>query len=247
MRASGADLAGRYAGELAQAYRSPELLALLADLPALLAAPAARLIATGRNRNIRIELPVEGRRVPVMVKAFGTQSVLRDLRDRRRGSKAERTWRAAAHLAAHGAGTPPPIGFLERWEGDRLRESYSLAEYQDGATTLREALLELFDGRPPLAAQFVQLLECVAAGVRRMHDAGFQHNDLGNQNVLLRPAAPCAWRDFMVVDLNRGRIRQGLSLRQRGRDLSRLELPSDLLQMLAEMYWQGVPPRALSR
>ena len=245
MRASGAGLAGRYAGELAQAYRSPELLARLAQLPALLAAPAARLIAAGRNRNIRIELPVGERRVPVMVKAFGAQSFLRDLRDRRRGSKAQRTWQAAAHLAAHGAGTPQPIGYLERWEGGRLRESYYLAEYQDGATTFREALLDLFDRRPPLAAQFVQLLDCVAAGVRRMHDAGFLHNDLGNQNVLLHGAGQAAWRDFMVVDLNRGRLRPALSLRQRGRDLSRLELPSDLLQILVEMYWRGNPPRAL--
>lgn len=247
MPASGAGLAGRYAGELAEAYRRPEVLALLADLPALLAAPAARLITSGRNRNIRIEVPAGGRSVPVMVKAFGAQSWLRDLRDRRRGSKAERTWRAAAHLAAHGAGTPPPIGYLERWEGARLRESYYLAEFQDGADSLRDALLDLFDGRPPLAAQFVQLLECVAAGVRRMHDAGFLHNDLGNQNVLLRPKARAAWDSFMVVDLNRGRIRGSLSLRQRGRDLSRLELPSDLLQMLVEMYWHGIPPRALLR
>jgi hypothetical protein len=247
MPASGAGLAGCYAGELAEAYRTPEVLAQLADLPALLATPAARLIASGRNRNIRVELPVRGRSVAVMVKAFGAQSWLRDLRDRRRGSKAQRTWQAATHLATHGAGTPPPIGYLERWEGARLRESYYLAEFQDGATSFREALLDLFDGRPPLAAQFVQLLECVAAGVRRMHNTGFLHNDLGNQNVLLRPAGAAAWRDFMVVDLNRGRIRRALSLHQRGRDLSRMELPSDLLQILVEMYWQGIPPRALLR
>jgi len=247
MPASGAGLAGRYAGELAETYRTPEVLALLADLPALLAAPAARLIASGRNRNIRVEIPVGGRSVPVMVKAFGAQPWLRDLRDRGRGSKAERTWRAAAHLAARGAGTPPPIGYLERWEGGRLRESYFLAEFQDGATSFRETLLDLFDGRPPLAAQFVRLLECVAAGVRRMHDAGFLHHDLGNQNILLRRTGPAAWDGFMVVDLNRGRIRQRLSLHQRGRDLSRLELPSDLLQMFVEMYWGGIPPRALFR
>ncbi|MEX2239283.1 MAG: lipopolysaccharide kinase InaA family protein, partial [Burkholderiales bacterium] len=99
--------------------------------------------------------------------------------------------------------------------------------------------------RPPLAARFVCLLECVAAGIRAMHDARFLHNDLGNQNVLLRPEGAARWSGFMVVDLNRGRIRPALGLRQRARDLSRLELPSDLLQMLAEMYWRGVPPRAL--
>ena len=238
---------GAYAGEIAEAYRDAALTEQLARLPALLAAPAARLIAGGRNRNIRIELPLQGRTIAVMVKAFGAQPWFRDLRDRRRGSKARRTWQAAAHLAAHGAGTPPPIGYLERWEGTRLRESYYLAEYQDGAETFRDALLRLFDGAPPRAADFVALLECVAAGIRAMHDAGFLHNDLGNQNVLLRPEGAARWSGFMVVDLNRGRLRTALSLRQRARDLSRLELPSDLLQMLAEMYWRGIPPRALLR
>jgi hypothetical protein len=243
--AAAGGVADRYTGEIAEPYRTPELQAQLARLPALLAAPAARLITAGRNRNIVIELALGERTHAVMVKAFGAQAWLRDLRDRRRGSKAARTFRAATHLAAHGAGTPPPIAYLERWEGTRLRESYYLAAYQDGAETFRDALLRLFDARPPLAAHFVALLACVAAGIRAMHDAGFLHNDLGNQNVLLRPEGAARWSGFMVVDLNRGRMRTALSLRQRGRDLSRLELPSDLLQMLAEMYWRGVPPRAL--
>ncbi len=249
MAASGpaGEVAGRYIGTLADAYRAPDLLARLADMPAVLASPAARLIASGRNRNVRVEMPIHGRNVVVMIKAFGVQSWFKDLRDGRRGSKARRTWQAAAHLAAHGAGTPAPIGFLERWEGARLRESYYLARYADGAETFRDALLRLFDENPPQSVQFVNLLECVADGVRRMHAAGFLHNDLGNQNVLLQPTGPRNWQDFMVVDLNRGRIRPRLSLRQRARDLSRLELPSDLLQMLAEMYWRGIPPRALLR
>lgn len=240
-------VAGPYTGEIAAPCRAPELLAQLARLPELLGAPAARLIAEGRNCNIRIELPLAGGTRAVMVKAFGPQLWLKDLRDARRGSKARRTWLAATHLARHGAGTPAPIGYLERWEGARLRESYYLAEYQDGAETLREALLRLYDETPPQSARFVALLECVAEGVRRLHAAGFLHNDLGAQNVLLRPEGRARWRDFMVVDLNRCRIGGVLSLSRRARDFTRLELPSDLLQMLIEMYWQGVPPRALLR
>jgi len=247
MHASAAPLAGRYAGELADAWRSPEVLAQLARLPALLEAPAARLIAGGRNRNVRIELALDGRAVPVMVKAFGPQMRLKDLRDARRGSKARRTWLAAAHLARQGAGTPAPIGYLERWQGARLAESYYLAEFQERVETLREALLRLFEEVPPQSSRFVGLLECVSAGLRAMHAAGFQHRDLGNQNILLRPLAEDRWRDFMVVDLNRGRIRDVLDLQQRARDFSRLELPSDLLQVLVEMYWQGVPPPELRR
>jgi hypothetical protein len=245
MPASAPTLAGRLAGEIADAWRDPGTLALLAELAALLEALGARLVAGGRNRNVRIALARDGRAIPVMVKAFGLQSRLRDWRDRRRGSKARRTYEAAAHLARHGAGTPAPIGYLERWEDGRLRESYYLAEYAEDAITMREALLELYAARPPRAERFVALLECVAEGMRRMHAAGFVHNDLGAQNVLLRRDGAAGWRDFMVVDLNRGRLRGELTPRERGRDFSRLELPSDLLQMLVEMYWQGIPPRAV--
>lgn len=245
MPASAPTLAGRLAGEMVGAWRDPGTLAVLAELAVLLEAPGARLVAGGRNRNVRIVLARDGRAVPVMVKAFGAQSWLRDWRDRRRGSKARRTYEAAAHLARHGAGTPAPIGYLERWEDGRLHESYYLAEYAEDAVTMREALLELYAARPPRAERFVALLECVAGGMRRMHAAGFVHNDLGAQNVLLRRDGAAGWRDFMVVDLNRGRIRGGLTPQERGRDFSRLELPSDLLQMLVEMYWQGIPPRAV--
>jgi tRNA A-37 threonylcarbamoyl transferase component Bud32 len=212
MDASGT-AAGRYTGEIATPYRTPGLLERLAGLPGLLAAPEARLMTSGRNRNVRIELDLGGRRVPVMVKAFGRQSWLHDRRDARRGSKARRTYEAAAHLRRHGAGTPPPIGYLERWEGARLRESYYLAEYQERAETLREALLRLFDDVPPQAARFVGLLECVAEGMRRMHAAGYVHNDLGNQNILLVAESEARWRDFMAVDLNRGRLRGALGWR----------------------------------
>jgi len=244
MAANGA-AAGHYAGEIAAPYRTSAVLEQLADLPALLAAPGARLMTTGRNRNVRIELEAPGGRVAVMVKAFGRQAWLHDRRDARRGSKARRTYEIAAHLVAHGAGTPAPVGYLERWEGARLRESYYLAEYQEQAETLREALLRLYDEIPPDASRFVGLLECVADGMRRMHDAGYVHNDLGNQNILLVPEGGSRWRDFMVVDLNRGRLRGALGGSARARDFSRLDLPSDLLQMLMEMYWRGIPPREL--
>ncbi len=237
---------GPYVGELAPDYRAPELLAQLAALPALLAAPAARQVAGGRNRHVCIELPVHGAVQPVIVKAFGRQAWLRDLRDRRRGSKARRTWLAATHLRGHGVGTPQPIGYLERWEGARLSESYFLAAYQRGAVNFRDALLTLYHELPE-AARFMELLELVAAGVRDMHAAGFVHNDLGNQNVLLEPDGPGRWREFQVIDLNRGRIRRELGVRERARDLSRLSLPSHLLRVFMKMYWQASPPRALGR
>jgi hypothetical protein len=240
-------VAGDYAGEIAEHCRAADLIEALARLPELLEAPGAQLIAAGRNRNLRLRLPLRGASLEVMVKAFGPQSRLRDWRDARRALEPRRTYAAADHLARHGAGTPPPVAWLERWRDGRLLESYYLAEFQAGAQTMREALLGLYEQVPPRAARFVGLLECVAEGMRRMHDAGFLHNDFGAQNVLLRAQGEARWDGFMVVDLNRGRLRDALGLRERGFDLSRLELPGDLVQMLAEMYWRGIPPSALLR
>jgi hypothetical protein len=76
-----------------------------------------------------------------------------------------------------------------------------------------------------------------------MHDAGFLHNDLGNQNIMLRREEDGeSWSDVQFIDLNRGYISKKLSERERARDISRIYLPSDLLRVFKEMYWDAVPP-----
>ena len=238
---------GRYVGALAPRYRTAEILQRLAGIDAWLESPSARLVAGGgRNRHVCIDLPLEGGAETVIVKAFGRQAWLRDLRDSGRGSKARRTWLAATHLVERGVGTPSPVGYLERWSGTRLVESYFIAAYVPGAVSFGDALIELFNERPE-AALFMELFECVAAGVRAMHDAGFVHHDLGAQNILLTPAGPGRWRDFQVIDLNRGRLRGELSIQERAGDLARFELQSHLLRLLIRMYCQGSPPRELLR
>lgn len=235
---------GPYSGDVADRYRAPEVLAGLESLPALLAAPGAAVIAEGRNRHVRVEVTVDGRAVPILVKRFGSASLARNALDRRRGTKAQRTWIAAAALAARGVGTPPPVAYLDRWDGARLAESYFLAEFLPGRVSFMDALVTLFH-EDPVCAKFMALLEIVAGGIRGMHDAGFVHRDLGNQNILLLPDGQGCWRDPMFIDLNRGRLRDRLSMRDRGRDLSRIALPSDFLRVFLEMYWRDVPPAEL--
>ncbi|MDA0577529.1 MAG: hypothetical protein O3B24_05465, partial [Verrucomicrobia bacterium] len=182
----------------------------------------------------------------VVVKVFGRESALKNLADRGRGSKARRTWMASVALSQRGVGTPKPVAFLERWHGARLAESYFIAEYLGERVSFRDALIGLFHDDPN-CARFMALLACVAVGVRRMHDAGFLHNDLGNQNILLRVESDSGWAEPSVLDLNRGRLLDRLTHRQRGRDLSRITLPSDLLRVFIEMYWDAVPPADLLR
>jgi len=234
---------GKYTGIIGERYSSADFLAQLGNIKDLLDSPAARVITGGRNRNVRITLPCGGRFMDVAVKVFSRQSALKDVIDRaRRWSKARRTWEAASFLAERDIGTPCPIGFMEYRQNRRLIESYFIAEYEDEISSFKDELVNLFH-KESECEKFMNLLQCVADAVRKMHDAGFLHNDLGNQNILLRRKGFSAWGDVKFVDLNRSRLRQILTPAERARDVSRIYLPSDLLRVFKEMcFAPDVPP-----
>jgi len=232
-------------GELIPPYSEPAVLARLENMAVLLSSEGSAELAKGRHRTVRVPLMGPGE-CEVVVKAFGGQSWVKDGIDRSRGSKARRTWQAARFLHQCEGATPTPIGFLERWHGARLVESYYLSAFEPARLSFRDELIRLFREEPE-CERFMHLLECVARRVRQVHDAGFRHNDLGNQNILLRRTPDGEWRDVQFIDLNRSRWGQPLSLRARARDLSRIYLPSDLLRVFKEMYWDVVPPRAFQR
>jgi hypothetical protein len=163
------------------------------------------------------------------VKIYEPQGWLRSLLARKLGSQARKTWQVASALHARGVGTPRPVGFLERWEGGRLVESYFVTEFVEGKTFHQE-LLRLLHEEPDLE-KVLALLEPVAKAVRAMHDAGVQHGDLGNQNILVGAAV-------RFVDLGRGPVRDAISLQERAFDISRLTLPSKLLRIFLRMYWR---------
>ncbi len=218
---------GPYEGEVA-----PEYAALLRERLTL---PPDPLTPFKRSRVARLD--------GLAVKIYEPQGFLRSLLARRFGSEARKTWEVATALHARGVGTPRPVGFLERWQGARLRESYFVTEFVEGRTFHQE-LLHLLLEEPDLE-KVLALLEPVAAAVRAMHDAGVQHGDLGNQNIFVGPVR--------FIDVGRGRVRSELSLRERAFDISRLTLPSKLLRIFLRMYWReryargDGPPRAFLR
>jgi len=228
-------------GEAAEAYRGERALARLARLPELLTSKSAVEMHAGRNRLVRIALESAHGERHVVVKAFGRQNCLRDRRSQTVGSKAHRTWNAACHLQTYGVGTPPPVAFLDRWEGERLAESYVLTEFVEDTSNFADELGHLFYDEP-LCEKFMTLMRRVADAVRAMHASGFLHNDLGNQNILLRRNGDADWTDVQFVDLNRARVREDLTLKQRARDISRIYLPSDLMRVFNDMYFDDVVP-----
>jgi hypothetical protein len=233
--------AGGYSGGIALEYRDAELLTSLESIGDLVSKAMDRQDLPGRNRNVRLSVNCHGQPLELMCKCFGPQWAVKDRFDSIKGSKARRSWLNALALARNRVGTPAPVGFLERWHNGRLQESYYLAEFQDDVTTFKDELVRLFSDKPE-CERFMSLMQCVADTVRGMHTFGFQHNDLGNQNILLRRKGASEWQDVQFVDLNRARVRHRLSLRQRARDISRISLPSDLLRVFKEMYFGNVVP-----
>jgi tRNA A-37 threonylcarbamoyl transferase component Bud32 len=232
---------GDYQGKISTAYRDGTVLDQLGRLREIIVSPAAIPLTTGRNRNLRLTLARDKGSVDVVVKSFGRQGWLKERLARRTESKAVRTWDAAVHLAANGVGTPEPVAYLERREDGRLVESYYVAVYQQDISSFSDEFAAQFDGVCD-CGRLMALLEATAGAVRGMHDAGFLHNDLGNQNILLRREGDEAWGDIQFIDLNRGRRHPTLTDRQRARDISRIYLPSDLLRVFKQMYHGDVRP-----
>jgi len=238
---------GPYEGRVVCSYDSVGLRAQLGRLPECLQAPSADVIQPGRNRHFHLRMQAGECLLDLAVKSFGRRSWARDRLDRRRGSRAQRSWVAACYLREHGIGTPQPVAYLDRWEKGRLIESYYVDVFLPGARSFKEELIRIFEHEPH-SVPLMELIRTVAGAVRAMHDAGFRHNDLGNQNILLRETDGGAGREILFIDLNRSRHGAPLGDRERARDISRIWLPSDFLRAFKDMYFDGpVPPRRFQR
>jgi len=191
-------------------------------------------------------IEANGSLLPVHVKVFGRQNGIKDFFDKTTGSRARRSWNTAVIMGARGIGTPRPLAFFERWDGRRLRGSYLVTEFQNGASTFRDELIRLYN-EEPYCDRFMSLLETVARAVRGLHDGGIVHFDLGNQNIILRRLFEDKWGGVQFVDLNRALVVPRISQRERAFDISRISLPSDFLRVFKEMYFQTVVPNEFQR
>jgi len=235
---------GPYRGEyLGISPPSESLRAQLLDLVAA-SGESGRMLSGGPHGVALRHLEADGRRTSIVVKSFARNG-WRDAHFARNGSKACASFRVARRLADNDVGTPMPIAWLDRWQGGKLLEAHYLCEFEQGAS-FRDELNRLFR-EDPLARRVLSLLETVAQAVAGMHDAGVCHMDLGNQNILVERVDPDQWRNVRILDLDRARMHEALSLRLRARDISRLDIPSALLPVFASMYFARQPvPRDFS-
>jgi tRNA A-37 threonylcarbamoyl transferase component Bud32 len=233
---------GSYRGNISPQFDEPGFIAQLGEIHRLVDSSGAHEITHGRNRVVRVQIEA----LDLAVKRFGPQLAWKDRIDRKRGSGARRSWLAATALQLAKVGTPTPVAFCERWEGGSLVESYFITYFLQDTVSFKDALLHLYYDEP-MCENIMSLLDCVSSGVRNMHEAGFQHNDLGNQNILLASAGDGYWCEPRFVDLNRGRLCKSLTDKERARDISRITLPSDLLRAFIDKYFGVVPSEEFIR
>jgi Lipopolysaccharide kinase (Kdo/WaaP) family len=226
-----------YRGELAAEVSPTDLGPTLARLVDPGAAEAT--LHWGRNLLYRstFEAATE-RAIPCVVKLFRHMSLRARLDRGRRGSKAERSWRAAQQLVAAGFDTARPLAWIESQapDGPAWFVTELLAEVTEARYLLRAARTG------SAAVDFPQFpldefLVACAGLARRLHDAGIWFRDFTSGNVLLRREADGSLRLFLV-DLNRARFGRPPTLSERTRDLSRMPIfrPEDQ-EVFLNAYW----------
>ena len=226
---------GPYQGAINPIFACETMLAQLAKLPLLLASANVERLSHGADYVVKLPLVIFDAEKTITVKVFKRQGKFKDWYDRHNKSKAERSYQAASYLQNHGIGTPAPIAWLDRWENNRLMESYYLSEFEP-AICLRDALLDIYH-RQRDNAPLMELLYLVAPAVKAMHDAGFMHGDMGNQNILLPQDENGSWLAPVFIDLNRSKILPfPLAAKQRGFDISRMILPGAYLNFFKQIY-----------
>lgn len=238
---------GNYQGTIAPEFDNEILRAQLIQIQSLLNNPAAVKLSSGADYVVKLPLQTTAGEIFVALKIFKRQKWLKDRFDRKHKSKAERSYIAARYLQQHNIGTPAPVAWLERWENNRLVESYFLTIFQP-AICLRDALSDIYFNKRD-NADLMDLLHHVAPAIRSMHDANFLHGDMGNQNILLPKNSDGSWAQPQFIDLNRCKISSlPLSDKERAFDLSRTVFPGNYLGFFKAIYCQHqVPSRELDK
>lgn len=240
------DLRGEICSSLVWSSTADQRAALDALVATMVTGGGARTLHHGRNLVCRTTLATaEGPR-SVVVKRFGVEGWWHRSRRRLRGAgKAQQSFTAARALARAGVATPTPLLYLET--ADLAKPSYYVSAALEEVVEARAVVRALNAGEPPAIAE-TSFLTAVATAARKLHDAGFWHRDFSAGNLLLEVNPGAALPLVAIVDLNRLRVLEKLSLAQRMRDLCRLPLARvDHQEALLLAYFASDPQKPASQ
>lgn len=164
----------------------------------------------------------------VVIKRYNHQGLWHSLRHTIKGSRARRSWLQARRLAALKIATPEPLGYINRYRGPLLWQSYYVARFVQGP------LVDQFlRDRTVADAQKQRVNEQVLELLRVMASHGVSHGDMKHTNLLYNGT------EIVLLDLDAMRIggigwlqrfRCRRDLKRYRRDLAGLRTTSTLSQ-----------------
>jgi hypothetical protein len=234
-RIGGAEFVARHA------LAGAGLLRDLAEAASLRGMAGVEVLREGVNVLAAVSLPrVEGLLQKGFLKAFGP----RGWRSGWRPPRAVRAARTAFEMLARGLPTPEPLALVLP-AGPPWREGILVVEFVEGRE-LREYLAALREGRAlPGGVSPGDFLEALGRFVRRVHDAGVFHGDLGGGNILVTSGAGEGQGgrglSFTLVDVTRAAVGRAVGRLARLRDLARIKIPAALRGPLVDAYSEPEP------
>lgn len=218
-----------FSGRIHPDYHTLDFLEAIKDCSVLLSDSSCRILDESRNRIGVIRLSIdEGRSTEVVIKEFRTQGVDK-LKSLIRASKARKAWNGSLALVAAKLNTPPPIAYLEKKSASFLEQSYFLSEYVSDVSEIRT----LFQGLSADALD--QLLSDIAQYLLRCAEAGIDHRDLSDGNILVR-TCPDGQNQFFLLDTNRIRCKNKVGRLRAIKNLIRLGIPRDRQKAFLALY-----------
>jgi len=183
----------------------------------------------GRNRIGILAFPREdGGRVEIVVKEFLPRGV-NSLKSIFLRGKALKAWSGAQALLARSIDTPFPVAYLEKRKRFVLERGYFISERIEGVEELRTLFRRL--SSPELQA----LLSALAAFLRSVHEKGILHLDLSDGNILVDRENSQKFH-FYLIDTNRIRVKEHISLGKRIKNLIRLGVPAETQSLFLSQY-----------
>ncbi len=219
-------------------YDRPAFRAWLETVEDLPSAPGAEILHSGRNVITAARAPWDGgTSLDLVVKEFRLRGLHR-LRTLFGPSKAERAARGARLLRQAGLHSPAPAAVVERRRRGTVDAAWLVAERVRGAVEIRGPLREL------RGENLRRLLDGLAGRLRAAHDAGLEHRDLSDGNILVETGDDGGLR-FHFLDTNRVRARRrrgGLGRKARAKNLIRLGVPAGERRGFLALYAGGREP-----
>ena len=168
----------------------------------------------------------------IAVKSFKLEKTYDQLRFRFLSSKAERSLKIARALKRAGLKTPEPLAVIEkRGKTNELIFSYYITDYVDYDFNMLDIAK---DYEHPERYKIKELMPQLGKEVKKMHEADIVHNDLHAGNILVKnfKSSP----ELYYIDLNRGRIKDNLSEKDKINDLKRLKFTEEEKEIFFKNY-----------